>query len=173
MDIAFYTPRSHYHTPLDHLNYTTPNAVQHMGQMILATLQAIDKTNGFFDEEQETQLVYYDILGKIMFAYNFNTHGLGNGVALVITPLLALIWTLLSANDQHNHGTSVDYLVKRTIVVIQGFIATLFAFFVTVLFVGVSAFGLLKINPMVKYSIIMNYKDPKKKKERKSDHDYV
>ncbi|KAI7860970.1 hypothetical protein BDC45DRAFT_529580 [Circinella umbellata] len=155
MDIAFYTPRSHYHTPLDHLNYTTPNAVQHMGQMVLATLQAIDKTNGFFDEEQETQLVYYDILGKIMFAYNFDTHGLGNGVALVITPLLALIWTLLSANGQHNHGTSVDYLVKRTIVVIEGFIATLFAFFVTVLFVGVSAFGLLKINPMVTYANII------------------
>ena len=156
MDIAFYAPRSHYHTPLDHLNYTTPNAVQHMGQMVLATLQAIDKTDGFFDEDQESQLVYYDVLGKIMFVYNFDTHGLVNGVALVLTPLLALVWTLLSANDQHTRVTSTKYLAKRATVVIQGFVATLFAFFVTVLFVGISAFTLLKMNPMVKYRLVVN-----------------
>ena len=154
MDIAFYAPRSHYHTPLDHLNYTTPSAVQHMGQMVLATLQAIDKTDGFFDEDQESQLVYYDVLGKIMFAYNFDIHGLGNGIALVLTPLLALVWTLLS---QQTHVTSTGYLAKRVTVVIQGFVATLFAFFVTVLFVGISAFTLLKMNPMVQYRLIIKF----------------
>ncbi|KAI9249752.1 hypothetical protein BDA99DRAFT_445450 [Phascolomyces articulosus] len=151
MDIAFYAPRSHYHTPLDNLENVTPDALQHMGQMVLATLQAIDKTDGFFDEEPETQLVYYDVLGKIMFAYNFTTHGIGNMIALVLTPLLALVWTVFAVTG----NGKISHLARRTGVVLLGFIATLFAFVVTVLFVGVASAALYKMNPLVTYGNII------------------
>ncbi|KAI9492346.1 hypothetical protein BDB00DRAFT_765537 [Zychaea mexicana] len=151
MDIAFYAPRSHYHTPRDRLEYTPAPAesVQHMGQMVLATVQAIDRTDDFFDEEPETKLLYYDVLGKIMFAYDFVTHGTSNFLALFFTPAWAIAWTLISSDK------NVGHLKKRVGVLVQGAIATLVGFVFTVMFVGIASAGLLNLNPMVTYGNIM------------------
>ncbi|KAI8138287.1 hypothetical protein BJV82DRAFT_582997 [Fennellomyces sp. T-0311] len=150
MDIAFYAPRSHYHTPRDHLNHTTPEALQHMGQMTLSAMRAMDQNNEFFTETHEENLVYYDVLGKFMFAYDFGTHGASNIIALILTPLLALAWTLAVAGD-----AKAGHLKQRMAVVARGFVATLAAVLFTIVFAAAASAALVNMNPMVTYGNVI------------------
>ncbi|KAI7881599.1 hypothetical protein K492DRAFT_128678 [Lichtheimia hyalospora FSU 10163] len=146
VDIAFYAPRSHYHTPRDNLSNTSPKSVQHMGDITLEALKAIDKDDSIFTEQHESKMVYYDIIGRVMLAYGFATQRNINILILVVVPLMALVWTSMIAGPNKGH-----LLGQRMAIVAQGFFATIIGFLFTAIFVGIAATVLFNINTMVTY----------------------
>ncbi|KAI8350607.1 hypothetical protein EDC96DRAFT_567382 [Choanephora cucurbitarum] len=149
LDISFYYPRSHYHTQRDDLAHTTPESLQHMGQMALGAVLGIDETNAIVEQAGKPEpFIYYDILGRFMLVYSFSTCQLLNLLALVVIPLgfLGLFWTSRSQEEDRKA------ILKQNVVLIgQSLIATLVAVVLMVVFITLSCLLLLWINPSVTY----------------------
>lgn len=143
LDIAFYNPRSHYHTPRDTLEYTTPEAVQHMGQMVLAAVRAVDQADGILSKEHERKMVNFDILGRIMFANGFPAVNTVNILSLVFVPLIAAVWTFFTSEK------NLKTVACRAGLVLYGLTTTSVAFILSALFVIAAAAIMIKINPKV------------------------
>jgi uncharacterized Tic20 family protein len=146
LDIAFYAPRSHYHTQRDSIAYTTPSSVQYMGEMALATLRGLDN-GGLLADDMYEPVVYYDLLGRFMFVMSFSTYQIFNILALVLVPLVPVVWTLRKEKDQRReYAAALKELVSETV---QGVLLVLTAFVVAMVTIGVAGTVLYFINPMV------------------------
>lgn len=151
MDIAFYTPRSHYHTQRDDLVHTTPEALQHMGQMALGSVQSIDQ-KGFLNKTKAPEtIIYYDILGRFMLVYSFKTAQIINILALVFVPVFALTWAWFSTNESLSIEQKKQTLARNVYLMGQGFLATLAAFVCMVATLIISSGIMLFINPSATY----------------------
>ncbi|KAI8369733.1 hypothetical protein BD560DRAFT_435134 [Blakeslea trispora] len=154
LDISFYYPRSHYHTQRDDLAHTTPQSLQHMGQMALSAVIGIDENNAIVEQAGEPEdFIYYDILGRFMLVYSFFTCQLVNIVALVVIPLgfFSLFW-FSSQGEEHVDMDQKKAALKQNAVLIgQSFVATLIALVSVVTFVTLSSLILLWMNPSVTY----------------------
>ncbi|GAN08298.1 Zn-dependent exopeptidase [Mucor ambiguus] len=152
MDIAFYAPRSHYHTPRDNLAYTTPNALQYMGQMALAATKAIANSDDMVDTNKGEELfIYFDILGRWMFVYSFTTYQIINTIALLAVPCVGLFLGLKNKSAQQ----AASSLIKQKLcLTAQGVIAVFSALIFAALFVGVAVVAMCKINPSMTYGDI-------------------
>jgi hypothetical protein len=150
MDIAFYAPRSHYHTPRDDLAHTTPEALQYMGQMALGAVKSIANSDDLLDtsSEQET-LIYYDILGRYMFAYSFTVYQFLNVVALLIVPVVAIYLSISSNKDSAKSTSSI--LKEKACLTAQGIIAVSSAFVITILVTVLAVYIMNKMNPSMTY----------------------
>lgn len=149
MDIAFYAPRSHYHTPRDSLAYTTPDALQYMGQMALGAARAIANSDDMLDTHKGGELfVYFDILGRWMFVYSFTAYQIINIVALLIVPGVGLF---LGLKNKPIQQTSSSLIKQKLCLTIQGTIAVFIALLFAALFVGVAVLAMCKINPSMTY----------------------
>ncbi|KAI9470905.1 MAG: hypothetical protein EXX96DRAFT_491156 [Benjaminiella poitrasii] len=145
MDIAFYSPRSHYHTPLDDLAHTTPEALQYMGQMALGAARAIANGDELLSTSNEQEsLIYYDILGRTMLVYSFSTYQLINILALLIIPVVALY--LAKGNQSMN-----SVIKQKACLTLQGLAAVITAFVSCLVFVGIAVFLMTKMNPSMTY----------------------
>lgn len=149
LDIAFYAPRSHYHTPRDDLAHTTPEALQYMGQLALGAVKSIANSDELLTTPNEQQaFIYYDILGRFMFAYSFTTFQIINMLALLVVPGVALF---LSITNQSDQKTIFQLAKEKGCLIVQGSIAVTTAFVFSLLFTGVAVFLMSKINPSLTY----------------------
>ncbi|KAI9261141.1 hypothetical protein BY458DRAFT_439657 [Sporodiniella umbellata] len=147
LDIAFYAPRSHYHTPRDDLAHTTPEALQHMGQLTLGAVRAIANSDDLLETGSESEsFIYFDVLGRVMFAYSLTT--------LQIINVLAILAVLFSSSFLTFKDTDrpvKEVLTERGYLVVQGFFATLSGLFFATLFCIIAAVAMTKINPLMTY----------------------
>ncbi|KAI8877788.1 hypothetical protein K501DRAFT_288222 [Backusella circina FSU 941] len=149
LDIAFYTPRSHYHTQRDDLAHITVNSLQHMGQMALGAARGIDTAEGILATAGRPEpIVYYDILGRVMLVYSFTTLQVLNILALVLVPISSLLWIWLG---NRNQGNTSELFKQRFRAFTQGCIATLVALISIGCSVGIASTVMLYLNPSVTY----------------------
>ncbi|KAG1066243.1 hypothetical protein G6F42_026696 [Rhizopus arrhizus] len=140
LDIAFYAPRSHYHTPRDNLAHTTPDALQYMGQMALAAAKAIVNSDDMLDTNRDNELfVYFDILGRWMFVYSFTTFQIINLIALLLVPSIGLF---LGLKNKPSQQTAFSLVKQKLCLVAQGGIAVFSALVFACLFVVVAVLAM-------------------------------
>jgi hypothetical protein len=153
LDIAFYYPRSHYHTQRDDLAHTTPESLQHMGQMALGSVLSIDGSSTMLDQAGAPEpVIYYDILGRVMLVYSFFTCQLINILSLFFVPLGLFTWFWFSTTANIDDKMA---LLKRNLYLIgKGFIAALVALVFMVVFTAFFAWIMILINPSVTYGSI-------------------
>jgi hypothetical protein len=150
LDIAFYAPRSHYHTPRDDLAHTTPEALQYMGQLTLGAVRSIVNSDELLSTPNEQQsFIYYDILGRFMFAYSFTTFQIINILALLAVPAVAVFLSI--RNNQQDQKTVSQIVKEKGSLLVQGSIAVTIAFVFALLFTGIAVFLMSKVNPSLTY----------------------
>ncbi|KAI8053141.1 uncharacterized protein B0P05DRAFT_307690 [Gilbertella persicaria] len=152
LDISFYYPRSHYHTQRDDLAHTTPQSLQHMGQMALGSVLSIDQIESIIQKAGKPEpIIYYDILGRVMLVYSFFTCQLLNVLSLVLIPLGLLTWFWFST-DNGGHVDAKRVALKHNLWLIgQGLLSTLVALVSMVVFVAFFSWILMLINPSATY----------------------
>jgi hypothetical protein len=149
MDVAFYGPRSHYHTARDDLAHTTPGALQHMGQYALTTVRAIVNSDDMLNTPKEQEsFVYFDILGRFMFVYSFTVYQVFNVLALLIVPCTAAFILLARNKEEHDKSALFKERVRLTA---YGIAAVMHALVVSIVFTAVAVFIMAKIKPSVTY----------------------
>ncbi|KAI8374612.1 uncharacterized protein BYT42DRAFT_646560 [Radiomyces spectabilis] len=148
LDIAFYAPRSHYHTPRDDLAHASTNAVQYMGQMALGAAIAIDEDEtGLLSEKHDLEReVYYDILGRILVAYSFKAYIITNILVLIAVPLMSAAYWTLKSNSQR-----LSVLTRKSLLTLQGLAAVFVAIIFMIVSVAVAAIFMIKVNPLMTY----------------------
>ncbi|KAL7334748.1 hypothetical protein PS15p_200331 [Mucor circinelloides] len=153
LDIAFYTPRSHYHTQRDDLAHTTPESLQHMGQMALGSVLSIDNSDTMLDQAGAPEpVIYYDILGRVMLVYSFFTCQLINMLALFCVPLGLFTWFWFSTTA--NIEAKKALLKHNLFLIGKGFVATLAALAFMVVFTAFFAWIMILINPSATYGSV-------------------
>ncbi|KAI7862925.1 hypothetical protein BDF14DRAFT_1734961 [Spinellus fusiger] len=156
LDLSFYTPRAYYHTSRDDLVHTTPNALQHMGQMALSTLRSIDVQENEHDplspdNAKIENFIFYDILGRVMLAYSFTTAQAVNVAGLLIVPLLAILASFLRVRTMDTAEEKWHAVRNEVLVAFKGFAAALLAMSVMFLLVVVVSGALLLWSPSATY----------------------
>lgn len=148
IDIAFYSPRSYYHTHRDNLENTSPEALQYMGQYALEAVKAIANSDDMLKTEKKHEaFVYYDILGRIMLVYSFSTYQVTNIASILIVVVGSYLLTISS-----NKGKDIGALIKQRVCqTIYGLFATIFAFVCIFVSSLSAAFVMIKINPSMTY----------------------
>ncbi|EQL02347.1 Peptidase family M28 family [Ophiocordyceps sinensis CO18] len=173
LDIAFYEPRSRYHTQEDDARHSSVGSIWHMLSAALASTEALSKTTGvdfegprsdgrkdLVQNGRPTEGVWFDWFGKAWAAFPLRGLFAWSLTLLVATPLVLLLVTyLLARNDQYyffarNVKSNSPELDGESVTLggWKGFfrypLALLFAAGLTV---G-SVFLLAKINPLIIYS---------------------
>ncbi|CAO3640157.1 unnamed protein product [Cunninghamella echinulata] len=151
LDIAYYTPRSHYHTQRDDLAHTTPSSLQYMGQMALGFVREVDASDNILTPSTKPveKFIYFDILGRWMLAYSFSTNQLINIFVLVSTPIISLIW--LGLKSRHVEGSKRQFWLHAFIHYLQGCFSVLMALVFIVGLDTLAIYALLKLKPLVTY----------------------
>lgn len=148
LDIAFYAPRSHYHTPLDNLANTTPEALQHMGQLALAAVKGIANSDDMLDTPKEQEsFIYFDILGRFMFAYSMTTFQIINILALLAVPGLSIYMSMRDNQDK----TLSEVLSEKFRLTAHGLLAVFSALILMILVTVIAVYGMSLINPSMTY----------------------
>jgi hypothetical protein len=136
--------RSHYHTTRDTLEYIKPTAVQHMGDLALATTRGVANADGIITGEQPKAepFVYYDFLGQFALNYSILTNQIFNTVVLLGLPTYLAYWTA------HQNTSIREYspAIKRSAIGFLLVTVTFIVIFASSLFIG---FLLTKLNPVV------------------------
>lgn len=150
VDIAFYTPRSFYHTSRDDLVHTTPEALQYMGQVALNAVREIANDDSLLETKDEQEsFVYYDILGRWMFTYSIITYQITNILALLIVPVVSLF--LAVKNNNNSQNSTLTIVKEKLLLTIQGFIAVIITLVFSLVFIGIASLAMIKINPSMSY----------------------
>ncbi|KAI7889790.1 uncharacterized protein EV154DRAFT_269738 [Mucor mucedo] len=148
LDIAFYAPRSHYHTPLDNLANTTPEALQHMGQLALAAVKGIANSDDMLETPKEQEsFIYFDILGRFMFAYSLTTFQIINMLALLAVPGTSVYMSM----RQNQGKTTSEVLLEKLELTAQGLLAVFSALILMILLTVIAVYSMSLINPSMTY----------------------
>lgn len=83
LDVALYQDGYAYHTALDRVERVQPGSMQHMGENALALVREL-ATGPLPGDVSATPSVYYDLLGRTMFAYSAGTAAILAAVALLL-----------------------------------------------------------------------------------------
>ncbi|KAK9764155.1 hypothetical protein K7432_008578 [Basidiobolus ranarum] len=152
LDIAFYKRRSHYHTLLDNLNFTSPRSVQQMGDATLATTKALANSEYLYrDPNQPVEpAVHYDILGKITMVYGFKWYSSINIALLVFIPLF-YFRGYRHMNQQIARKSHQLTLRTFFFPLLRAFVATALTIIFGILFNVLFGFYLSKVNGNVVY----------------------
>lgn len=120
-----------------------------MGQMALGAVKSIANSDDLLDTSNEQQsFIYYDILGRFMFAYSFTFYQYLNFLALLFVPIVA-VYMSISRNKDHQSISSI--LKKNAFLTLQGLIAAFSAFIIIILFTVLAVLIMVKINPSMTY----------------------
>ncbi|KAI7902512.1 uncharacterized protein BX663DRAFT_486809 [Cokeromyces recurvatus] len=153
LDFSFYYPRSHYHTQRDDLAHTTPQSLQHMGQMALASVLSIDNSETIVPKAGKPEpVIYYDILGRFMLVYSFFTCQFINIISLILVPIGLFTWFWFSSNGHIDERK--ERLKHNFILISQGFVAVLIALVFMIVFVALFSWIMLMANPSATYGSI-------------------
>lgn len=121
-----------------------------MGQMTLAAVRSIVNTDDMLDATSEQEaLVYYDILGRFMFAYSFTVYQFINALALIIVPAVA-VYLAISSNKDNSQSIS-SLLKQKALPTGQGLIAIFSAFIITIVTTILAVYIMSKMNPSMTY----------------------
>ncbi|PNY26875.1 Peptide hydrolase [Tolypocladium capitatum] len=172
MDIAFYGPRSRYHTEEDDTRHTSINSIWHMLSAALASTETLSKTtstdfNGprsdgrkdLVQNGRPTEGVWFDWFGSSWTAFPLRGLFAWSLTLLVATPLVLLVVTYLLIRDDKYYFFAKDIETHSELdegpVVLGGWrgffrfpLALVFASFSTV----ASVYLLAKVNPLIVYS---------------------
>jgi hypothetical protein len=94
LDLAFYQPRTLYHTSKDDVNQTSPMSVQHVGDNVLGVVQQV--ANSAMLLPSNSAGVYYDILGISMISYSFTASIIVSAFLIVFVLGALVVHALLS-----------------------------------------------------------------------------
>ncbi len=92
LDVALYQDGYAYHTALDRVERVQPGSIQHMGGNTLALVREL-ATGPLPGDVSRTSSIYYDLLGRTMFAYSAGTAT----ILAVVAILLALAAVAVAA----------------------------------------------------------------------------
>ncbi|KAK9479396.1 hypothetical protein V1514DRAFT_351445 [Lipomyces japonicus] len=90
LDVAFYTPRSTYHTKGDSIQGTTRGSVEHMFTTSLATVDAMVEDPDI-DNSSKSKAVFFDLFGEALFVAPVQTFFIVDTVMLVVTPIILFL----------------------------------------------------------------------------------
>lgn len=94
IDIAFYHPRSFYHTFKDSVKYTSKGSLWMMMSNVLNVLLDIAYSHDSYDSDLEYS-VYFDVLNMWFFSFSVNINFVFNVLLLVIVPTINIILFLV------------------------------------------------------------------------------
>ncbi|KFG78944.1 putative zinc metalloprotease [Metarhizium anisopliae] len=172
LDIAFYSPRSRYHTEEDDARHTSVDSIWHMLSAALATTESLARTtstqfNGprsdgrkdLVQSGRPTAGVWFDWYGSSWSAFALRGLFAWTLTLLITTPLVLFVVTYLLVRDDkwYFFATKVDSTVGDGEETVsfggwKGFVRFPFALVVaTALTIG-SVFLLAKVNPLIIYS---------------------
>lgn len=86
LDIAFYKPRTLYHTRRDSISGSNINALAHMMGNALDTLISLANADSYGDHSEPP--VYFDLFGRYFFIYTLNVLRIWNVVGVVAGPVV-------------------------------------------------------------------------------------
>jgi len=165
LDVAFFEPRSRYHTREDSAKYTSKNSLWHMLSASIATMQGLTSDmSSEFDGEPSSQgkvasgegseSVWFDVFGERFAVFDLHSLFAVSVTLLVATPILFLSLTLLLVHLDKWYPFSNTKIVPEVEEVVR--LDGLHAFFRTPVVYVVSigsvvglAFLLKKINPYI------------------------
>ncbi|KAK9452193.1 uncharacterized protein V1518DRAFT_53889 [Limtongia smithiae] len=90
MDVAFYTPRSVYHTEGDSIQGTTRGSVEHMLLTSIATVDSM-ANDPALDNSSKSKAVFFDLFGSALFVAPVQTFFIVDTVMLVVTPIILFL----------------------------------------------------------------------------------
>ncbi|KAK9329254.1 hypothetical protein V1520DRAFT_356136 [Lipomyces starkeyi] len=90
MDVAFYTPRSVYHTKGDSIQGTTRGSVEHMLTTSLATVDSMAEDPDI-DNSSKNKAVFFDLFGSALFVAPVQTFFIVDTVMLIVTPIILFL----------------------------------------------------------------------------------
>ncbi|KAI1001864.1 Vacuolar membrane protease [Podosphaera aphanis] len=100
LDVAFWKPRSRYHTDQDDAKHTSMSSLWHMLSASLETIKylTVDEHNIAKTQEpnnQGTDGVWFDLFGRYFAVFGLRTLFTGSLTALIITPIILMAITYL------------------------------------------------------------------------------
>ncbi|CAO3608439.1 unnamed protein product [Cunninghamella blakesleeana] len=146
LDIAFYSPRSYYHTQRDSLAFISPKSVQYMGQLALGGLQSLDES-GTFDQAIKETPVYYDVLGRFIIVLSFSTYQWIHLISLILVPLVPIVWVIKQQQSNSLHALKL-WVIEFS----KGFFVSLAGYISILTSLGISTLILVNLNPLSSYS---------------------
>ncbi|KAK7204209.1 hypothetical protein BZA70DRAFT_281812 [Myxozyma melibiosi] len=90
MDVAFYTPRSVYHTKGDSIQGTNRGSVEHMYETSVATVDSM-ANDPDLDASSKSKPVFFDLFGEALFVAPVQTFFVVDTVLLVVTPIILFL----------------------------------------------------------------------------------
>jgi len=171
LDVAFFEPRSQYHTTEDSARETSVNSLWHMLSAAIATTEGLaSDTSSEFDGEGSvrkgrvnaghgTDAVWFDIFGRAFVVFRLHTLFALSVTLLIVTPILliALSFILgrvdkyyLFSRKKYVHSSDDDELVYLN--GWRGFFRVPIAFVVSTAAVVGLSYLTTKINPYIVYS---------------------
>ena len=102
LDLAFYGPRSRYHTDQDDVRHTSENSVWYMLSATISTLEALSSdTANTSNKDQYANAVWFDLFGRILAVFALQTlFGLSVALVIVAPLILVLIGAVLYRVDK-------------------------------------------------------------------------
>ncbi|KAK9468401.1 hypothetical protein V1512DRAFT_259389 [Lipomyces arxii] len=90
MDVAFYTPRSVYHTKGDSIQGTTRGSVEHM---LTTSIETVDSmaNDPDLDNSSKSKPVFFDLFGSALFVAPVQTFFIVDTVMLVVSPIILFL----------------------------------------------------------------------------------
>ncbi|PFH61079.1 hypothetical protein XA68_18287 [Ophiocordyceps unilateralis] len=169
MDIAFYQPRSRYHTQEDDVRHTSTDSVWHMLSAALASTESLSATTGtdFHGPRSDgrkdlpqngrpTEGVWFDLFGSAWAAFPLRGLFAWSLTLLVATPLVLLLITYLLARNDRVYffakdvdGTEGDPIALRGW---RGFFRFPLALLVAAGLTVASVLLVAKLNPLIIHS---------------------
>lgn len=94
IDVAFYRPRSFYHTVRDSIKYTSKGSLWMMMNSVIEILSDISYSDDTYDSDLNFS-IYFDILNTWYFNFSMNLNFIFNVLLLVIVPMINSILLLI------------------------------------------------------------------------------
>lgn len=170
LDVAFFEPRSRYHTDQDDAKNTSPDSVWHMISTSLATMKAMTsysgeefdgpvKKNGKVDIGSGPNAVWFDIFNRTFALLKLPTLFALSVTLLVAAPVILIVLQIIITNSdkwypltkkQYLHSSDDDNPVHFS--GMRGLLRFPIAFVVATAAVFALAYLITKINPFIVYS---------------------
>ncbi|KAK5995992.1 Vacuolar membrane protease [Cladobotryum mycophilum] len=172
LDIAFYAPRSRYHTMDDDTKHTSVNSIWHMLSAALASTESLSETTGttfsgdrsdgnkhLIQSGKQTEGVWFDWYGSSWSAFPLRGLFAWSLTLLIVTPLVLAIVTFLLVRQDKYYFFAKDIplypeLHDEPVAVggWRGFFRFPFAFVFAVALTMLSVLLVAKVNPLIVYS---------------------
>ncbi|PMD20349.1 putative zinc metalloprotease [Hyaloscypha hepaticicola] len=170
LDVAFWEPRSVYHTDEDDTKHTSPDSLWHMLSASVETMKYLtshtnefvgprgDKVPGKVENGRGTNGVWFDLFGQVLAVFRLTSLFAWTLAILIASPLILMLITFLLVRQGKYYLFSGEVKKEGSgeqVVSLQGWRGA-FRFPITLIVSAattfVAAFLLRKVNPLIIYS---------------------